>query len=205
MKKKDYPVFKTHFTKAEEKEELRKMLAGERHKPWIPSLFKARERAKMLTYRYNRTTPKQKKLRKAILKKLFGKIDGWIMVEPPFNCDYGSNIHAGKFFYMNYGCCILDCNRVEIGNNVMFGPCVQIYAVNHPLDAKERLTYEEIALPVKIGDNVWIGGGAIILPGVTIGANTTIGAGAVVTKSIPANVFAAGNPCRVIRKTKQNK
>jgi maltose O-acetyltransferase len=202
VKKKKEIFFKTKFTKAEEREEIRRMFAGLPHISWVPSLFKARKRAKMLTYRYNRTSPNQKKLRKDILKKLFGKTGSWIMVEPPFNCDYGSNIIAENFVYMNSGCCILDCNKVYIGKNVMFGPGVQVYAVNHPLDPKERLTYKEIALPVKIGDNAWIGGGAIILPGVTIGKNTTIGAGAVVTKDIPANVFAAGNPCKVIRKLK---
>lgn len=178
------------------------MYAGELHSPWSPNLYSMRSKAKKLCFKFNHTSIGKRKTRKAILKKLFGKTGKWVMAEPPFHCDYGCNISVGEMFYMNTGCVILDCNKVDIGDNVMFGPYVQIYAVNHPIDPEERIKYRMYALPVKIGDKVWIGGGAIILPGVTIGDNTTIGAGSVVTKSIPANVFAAGNPCRVIRKLK---
>ncbi|HEY9654713.1 MAG TPA: sugar O-acetyltransferase, partial [Crinalium sp.] len=113
--------------------------------------------------------------------------------------DYGSHITVGDRFYMNYGGVILDCNTVHIGNDVLCAPYVQIYTAYHPTDPTVRLTGRELAAPIRIGNNVWIGGGAIICPGVTIGDNTTIGAGSVVTKDIPANVVAVGNPCRVLR------
>lgn len=117
---------------------------------------------------------------------------------PPFHCDYGSNIFTGDKLYMNYGCVILDCNTVHIGENVLCAPCVQIYTAYHPTSQKLRLSGRELATPINIGNNVWIGGNAIICPGVTIGDNTTIDAGSVVVKDIPENVVA-GNPCRVIR------
>lgn len=198
-------IFKKKFTKAEQKEEMRKMYAGEPYIGGVPLLYEMRSKAKSLCFKFNQTKIGKRKTRMAILKKLFGKTGEWVMAEPPFHCDYGCNIRVGEWFYMNTGCVILDHNIVEIGDNVMFGPLVQIYAVNHPVDAKERMEYKMIGLPVKIGNKVWIGGGAIILAGVTIGDNTTIGAGSVVTKSIPANVFAAGNPCRVIRRLKTGK
>lgn len=116
-----------------------------------------------------------------------------------FFCDYGYNIEIGKNFYANHNCIILDVNKVKIGNNVMFAPNVQVYTATHPIDAEERVSGVEMGYAIKIGDNVWIGGGAIICPGVKIGENTTIAAGSVVTKDIPANVLAAGNPCRIIR------
>jgi maltose O-acetyltransferase len=134
------------------------------------------------------------------LKELFGKIGGAIEVEPPFHCDYGTNIFVGKNFYMNFGCVILDCAEVHIGDNVLCGPYTQIYTAHHPTDPRARLTRLELAHPVSIGNNVWIGGGVIICPGVTIGDNTTIGAGSVVTKDLPGNVIATGNPCRIIRR-----
>eukprot|EP01069_Polyplicarium_translucidae_P000708 Polyplicarium_translucidae@DN1362_c0_g1_i1.p2 len=114
-------------------------------------------------------------------------------------CDYGGNISFGNNFYANYGCVILDANCVTIGNNVKFGPNVQIYAATHPTSPKMRVAGLEMAYPIEIGDNVWLGGGTIVLAGVKIGSNSTIGAGSVVTRDIPANVVAAGNPCRVIR------
>jgi maltose O-acetyltransferase len=120
-----------------------------------------------------------------------------VEIEPPFYCDYGKNIYAGNRFYANYGCVILDCNRVTIGDDVLFGPYVQVYAASHPVDPVARRTRRELSAPVTIGHNVWIGGGVIILPGVTIGSGTTIGAGSVVTGDIPGNVVAAGNPCTV--------
>lgn len=121
-------------------------------------------------------------------------------LEPPFRCDYGSNIKVGKNFYTNFNCVILDVNTVTIGDNVLFAPNVQIYTAGHPLDVKGRVEDAiEFGYPITIGDNVWLGGGVIVCPGVNIGENTVIGAGSVVTKDIPANVVAAGNPCRVIR------
>jgi maltose O-acetyltransferase len=122
-----------------------------------------------------------------------------VTIEPPFYCDYGEHISIAENFFMNFGGIILDCNVVRIGANVQCGPSVQLLAATHPLAAAERIIGPELSAPITIGDNVWLGGGVIVCPGVTIGANTTIGAGSVVTRDIPANVFAAGNPCRVIR------
>ncbi len=130
------------------------------------------------------------------------KCKGRIHIEPPFYCDYGYNIEIDVNFYANFSRVILDVNKVVIGKNVMFGPMVQIYTASHPIIAEERIKGLELSKPITIGDNAWFGGGVIVCPGVTIGKNTTIGAGSVVTKDIPENVFAAGNPCRVIKKLK---
>ena len=119
--------------------------------------------------------------------------------KPPFYCDYGYNIKIGDVFFANFGCVILDVNRVEIGDNVLIGPNVQIYTATHPVDPAERLSLLETSKPIRIGNNVWIGGGSILCPGIRIGNNSSIGAGSVVTKDIPDNVVAVGNPCRVIR------
>jgi maltose O-acetyltransferase len=180
--------------------EREKMLAGELYNASDAELREARLRARRLTRAYNETTEIEGRERTAILKELLGGVAGAIGIEPPFYCDYGSNIYVGDNFYMNFGCVILDCNRVTIGKNVMCGPGVHIYAAHHPVKACERIKGPELASPVTIGDNVWIGGGAIICPGVTIGNNTTIGAGSVVVDDIPDNVLAVGNPCRVVRK-----
>jgi maltose O-acetyltransferase len=149
--------------------------------------------------RYNSTTEEQQEQRQQILQELFGKIGHTTSIVPPFHCDYGSNIFAGDRLYMNYACVILDCNPVHIGENVLCAPYVQIYTAYHPVEPEIRLSGRELAAPISIGNNVWIGGSAIICPGVTIGDNTTIGAGSVVVKDILENVVAAGNPCRVIR------
>jgi maltose O-acetyltransferase len=182
-----------------EKTEKQKMLAGELYLADDLELVADNKRASSLLRIYNSTTEEQQDQRKKILNELLGKVGEIISIVPPFHCDYGSNIYAGNGLYMNYGCVILDCNIVEIGENVLCAPYVQIYAAYHPTEPEIRLTGKELAAPVKIGNNVWIGGGAIICPGVTIGDNTTIGAGSVVIKDIPANVVAAGNPCRIIR------
>ncbi len=176
-----------------------KMLAGELYRAADPELVAERERARRLTRLYNATTEQQLQERRAILTELFGRIGPKMEIEPPFYCDYGCNIVAGDNLYMNFGCVILDCNRVEIGDNVLMAPYVQIYTAYHPTDPAIRLTGEELTAPVRIGHNVWIGGGSILCPGVTIGDNTTIGAGSVVTSDVPTNVVAAGNPCRVLR------
>lgn len=175
------------------------MLAGQLYEAWDPELVALRQRARRLTREYNQTTEEEAPRREALLKALFGTTGERLTIEPPFYCDYGVNIHVGENFFMNFDCAILDCARVEIGRNVMCGPKVQIYTATHPVDAAERVKGPELARPVIIGDNVWIGGGAIICPGVTIGANTTIAAGSVVIRDIPANVVAGGNPCRVLR------
>jgi maltose O-acetyltransferase len=179
--------------------EKQKMLAGELYLAEDPELIADNKRASRLLRMYSATTEEQQEQRKQILQELLGKVGDKIFIVPPFHCDYGSNIYAGNGLYMNYGCVILDCNRVEIGENVLCAPYVQIYTAYHPIEPEIRLSGRELAAPIKIGNNVWIGGSAIICPGVTIGDNSTIGAGSVVVKDIPANVVAAGNPCRIIR------
>ena len=179
--------------------EKQKMLAGVLYLAADAELSAERQRARRLTRAYNATTEDDEAVRQNMLAELFGKVGAGISVEPPFRCDYGYNIRVGDNFYANYGCIILDCNAVNIGDNVLLAPNVQIYAAYHPVAPEDRLTGRELAAPVTIGNNVWIGGGVIICPGVTIGDNTTIGAGSVVTRDIPDGVFAAGNPCRIIR------
>ncbi|MGE5591703.1 MAG: sugar O-acetyltransferase [Bacillota bacterium] len=180
------------------KTEREKMLAGELYDSSDPELVALRLRARRLTRQYNATTEEEAERRAEILRELFGAV-GSATIEPTFRCDYGGNIRVGRNLYMNFDCVILDCAAVEIGDNVMAGPGVHIYTAYHPLQAAERVKGPELAAPVRIGDNVWLGGGVIVCPGVTIGSNTTIGAGSVVTRDVPDNVFAAGNPCRVIR------
>lgn len=179
--------------------EKQKMLAEELYLASDPELAAESLRAARLLQCYNQTPPDDRDQRTEILRQLLGEVGEAPQIVPPFHCDYGSHIRLGDRFYMNTGGVILDCNRVTIGDDVLCGPLVQIYAAYHPVDPAIRLTGRELAAPIEIGNNVWIGGGAIICPGVTIGNNTTIGAGSVVTKDIPANVVAVGNPCRVIR------
>ncbi|PSB32676.1 sugar O-acetyltransferase [Stenomitos frigidus] len=181
------------------KTEKQKMLAGELYLANDPELRAENKRACRLLRLYNQTTETEQHRRFQTLQALFGAIGEKPQIVPPFHCDYGSNITVGDRFYMNYGGVILDCNTVHIGNDVLCAPYVQIYTAYHPTDPTVRLTGRELAAPIRIGNNVWIGGGVIICPGVTIGDNTTIGAGSVVVKDIPANVVAVGNPCRVLR------
>lgn len=146
-------------------------------------------------------TGRQEKMQ--LVQELFAYAGEGAYVETPFYCDYGCNIRVGKNFFCNYDCVFLDCGPITIGDNVMLGPKVALYAVNHPIDPVVRSTGYDFPEPITIGSNVWIGGSAVVCPGVTIGDNTVIGAGSVVTKDIPANVVAAGNPCRVIRPVTQ--
>lgn len=180
--------------------EKEKMLSGQFYNPYVEPLSGERAKARALAHAFNMTGPDETEKRVALLSQLINGAKGSI-IEPPFRCDYGYNIHVGENFYANFGCVMLDCNTIKIGNNVLLGPNVQLYTPIHPLKAEERLKVRGIqkAAPIVIGDNVWLGGGVIVCPGVTIGENTTIGAGSVVTKDIPANVFAAGNPCKVIK------
>ena len=182
-----------------ENTEKQKMLAGELYYAADAELVTERLRTRYMTRLYNATTEQEQQRRSQLLRELLGTVGSSIEIEPPFYCDYGYNIHAGDGFYMNFGCVILDCCPVHIGNKVLCGPSVQIYTATHPTDPEARLSGLEFAIPVRIGNNVWIGGGAIICPGVTIGDNTTIAAGSVVVKDIPASVVAGGNPCRVIK------
>lgn len=166
--------------------------------PLEPELVAARKRAKTLCQQLNALRADQTKARKPIYQQLFGQVSS-AYIEPNFFCDYGTNIFLGERFYANHNCIILDVARVEIGNRVMFGPNVQLYATTHPLDPVERATGKELCAAITIGDDCWIGGGAIILAGVNIGEKSVIGAGSIVTGDIPAGVVAVGNPCKVIR------
>lgn len=179
--------------------EKEKMLNQEYYLNWDKELEKERERAKDLLFDFNHTRPSEGTKRSQIIKQLFYSVGENVWIEPPFSCDYGYNITVGDNFYANTNCTILDCAKVTIGNHVLLGPNVGLYTPNHAIDVNERNVGYEQSLPITIGDNVWIGGSVTILPGVTIGENTIIGAGSVVTKDIPANVIAAGVPCRVIR------
>jgi len=181
------------------KTEKEKMLSGNPYFANGKELFLERQQAKELVFEFNNLPPKELKPRIEIIKKLFGKTEKGLYIEPPFRCDYGYNISVGKNFYSNYNCTILDCAPVTIGDNVMFAPNVSIFTAGHPIHFEKRNSGIEYAFPVSIGDNVWIGGNVVINPGISIGKNTVIGSGSVVTKDIPDNVIAAGNPCKIIR------
>ena len=180
-------------------EEKQKMLAGELYNALDPLLIRERVNARRLTRQYNLSTETELNKRNIILKELLGKLSLGVYIEPDFRCDYGYNIFLGEGVFLNFGCVFLDVNTITIGDQTMVGPYVQFYTATHPLDAEKRCEGPELGKPITIGSKCWIGGGVIINPGVTIGDNTTIGAGSVVTKDIPANVFAAGNPCKVIK------
>lgn len=179
--------------------EKEKMLAGELYDPLDPQLCAERRRARLLFKAFNDTSDDQQEERAAILRELIPATGEGLWIEPPFYCDYGGNITLGDKVFFNFNCVVLDVAPVVIGSRVMFGPAVQIYAGTHPLSAAVRKAGLEFGKPVEIGDDVWVGGGTTICPGVRIGARTVIGAGSVVTKGIPDGVLAAGNPCRVIR------
>ena len=183
-----------------------KMLDGESYTSLDEKLTEEREWAKDMLFEFNGLRPSLRDKREQIIRRLFGKVGKNCWIESPFNCDYGYNITVGDNFYTNTNCCILDCAKVTIGNNVWIGPNVGIYTPEHAFDPEERAAGYEHALPVVIQDNVWLCGGVTITGGVTIGAGSIIGAGAVVVKDIPCGVIAAGNPARVIRKiTPQDK
>ena len=156
-------------------------------------------RSRRLTRQYNATREDEGDRRRALLEELFGSVGEGAHVEPPLHCDYGCNVHAGARFFANFGLIVLDECRVAIGDNVMIGPRVSLCCAGHPIDAAVRTSGLEYGKPITIGNNVWIGAHTVVNPGVTIGDNTVIGSGSVVTKDVPANVVAAGNPCRVLR------
>lgn len=178
--------------------EEEKMLAGELYAAFDPALLAARTRAKRLLHRLNVTEYLLTDAARLVLTELLPHAGENLYIEPPFHCDYGSNIYCGNNVYFNVNCVVLDAARVTIGSNVLFGPGVQLYAATHPIDAVVRRTLE-LAQPISIGDDCWLGGGAIVCPGVTIGAGCVIGAGSVVTKDVPAYSLAVGNPARVVR------
>jgi maltose O-acetyltransferase len=178
--------------------ERQKMVAGELYDPLDPELVAARARARDLCQTLNGTRESEHEERRRILRELFGAGGDTVWMQPPFFCDYGSNIELGERVFFNFNCVVLDVCPVRIGSFTLFGPGVQIYTPMHPLNAKLRRE-QEFGKPVEIGADVWVGGAAIILPGVSIGSRAVIGAGSVVTRDIPAGVFAAGNPCRVVR------
>ena len=179
--------------------EKEKMLSGEMYDAADPQLTEERRRARDLCKSLNESHDSEQELRERITRKLFGSAGDAIWIEPPFYCDYGANITLGSKVFFNFNCVILDPAPVTIGSNVLFGPAVQICTATHPMRASERRTWREFARPIEIGSDVWIGAGAIICPGVRIAARSVIGAGSVVTRDISADVFASGNPCRVIR------
>jgi len=180
------------------KTEYQKMLAGELYDAGEEELFLLRVKARDWMHGYNQSVY-DKKNRTKLLEKIGCKIGSNIDIQSPFFIDYGCHIEVGDNFFANFNCVFLDCNFIKIGDNVFMGPNVQLYAAHHPIIASERIKGPELASPITIGNNVWIGGGTIICAGVTIGDNTTIGAGSIVVKNIPANVVAVGNPCKVIK------
>lgn len=179
--------------------EKEKMLSGQLYNPADPVLESERIQARSITRLYNQTIETDMEKRTTFLKELFGSTGKDLYIEPSFRCDYGYNIHVGENFYANFNCVILDVCEVSIGDNCFIAPGVHIYTATHPLNARERISGTEYGKPVTIGNNVWIGGGAIINPGIRIGDNTVIASGSVVTKDVPSNVVVGGNPARILK------
>ena len=176
-----------------------RMLAGQLYDVSDPELVAMRLRARRLTHAYNHSGPDDRTERTRWLGELLGALGDGVVIEPPFHCDYGVHIRIGAGVYVNFGCVVLDCSTVEIGAGTQIAPRVVISAATHPVDPDHRRRGSEMAFPVAIGRNVWIGAGAVIGAGVTIGDDTTIGAGSIVLKDVPPRVLAAGTPCRVVR------
>ncbi|MEN7551535.1 sugar O-acetyltransferase [Rapidithrix thailandica] len=189
--------------------EKQKMLKGEVYNSRDPELIEVYHKARQLMQAYNQLDSRNMEKREALLKELLEKVEQGVWIEAPFYCDYGEHISIGKNTFVNTNCMFLDNNKITIGDNVLIGPYVQIYTAGHPLKAEKRIRHEEageenasyltFTKPVSIGNNSWVGGNTVIMPGVRIGQNVTIGAGSVVTKDIPDDVLAFGNPCKVIR------
>lgn len=178
---------------------LERMLAGQLYRAGDPELAALRVHARDTVHAVSTLTPSQREQRTALFRSLFGTMGEDCAVLPPFLCDYGCNIHAGARLFVNFGCIVLDCARVDIGDDVQIATAVQIITATHPLDPEERMSGWEMAHPVRIGHRAWIGAGAILLPGVTVGDDAVVGAGAVVTRDVAARTVVAGNPARVIR------
>jgi maltose O-acetyltransferase len=180
------------------KTEREKMLAGELYDASDPGLLQDRIRARNLCQILNSTREQETEIRRSLFLQIFGKGGDTVRLQTPFFCDYGSHIELGQRVFFNFNCTLLDVCKIVIGDDCQFGSGVQIVTPLHPLDAALR-RQQEYGAPISIGADVWVGSGAIILPGVTIGARTVVGAGSVVTKNLPENVLAVGNPCRVVR------
>jgi galactoside O-acetyltransferase/maltose O-acetyltransferase len=176
-----------------------RMLAGLPYKAWLDGLSEERMENKKKIYEFNHCNPEEKEKSDELIRGILGRTGKNINVEAPFHCDYGKNIEVGENFFANYNCTILDVGKVVIGDNAQFAPNVAIYTAGHPIHPESRNTGYEYGISITIGNNVWLGGNVVINPGVHIGNNVVIGAGSVVTKDIPDNVIAVGNPCRVIR------
>lgn len=176
-----------------------KMLKGELYNALDPELMSARKKTRILLKQFNASVGEDFEVTLNVLTKILGKKGNNSWIEPPFYCDYGNNIYLGNNVYFNFNCIILDPAEVHIGNNTIFGPNVQIYTATHPLESAERRKGLELAKPITIGSDVWVGGSAIINPGVKIGSRSIIGSGSVVTRDVPEGVIAVGNPCKVIR------
>jgi maltose O-acetyltransferase len=185
------------------KTEKEKMIAGELYDPLDKQLVEDRLRTRLLIKELNDTREDEVEERGRVLKELIPNAGEGLWLQPPFYCDYGYNMRVGERVFFNFNCVVLDVSMVTIGSRTLFGPNVQIYTATHPMNHQERASGVEYAKPIVIGEDVWVGGSAVICPGVTIGDRAVIGAGSVVTKDIPSDVFAAGNPCRVIRSLKE--
>ena len=175
------------------------MLAGEFYRPGDPEIEGDQAATKAWLVRYNAALAESPIVRRALLAERFGSVGGGAVIRPPFHCDYGFNIHLGRDVFLNFGCVILDVVAVRIGEGTQIGPAVQIYAADHPRDPATRRSGLEFGRPVQIGEHVWIGGGAIILPGITIGDGAVVGAGSVVTRDVPAGATVVGSPARLVR------
>ncbi len=195
--------------------ELEKCLAGQIYDCHAPIFLEYKAKTRRLLGKYHMLQYEQKEEKRQILLEMLGSVGKNVSIGAPFICDYGCHIHIGNNVSINMNCTLVDCNKITIGSNTLIASNVQMYTSTHPVELEERLTpnWDErsgeyfcrtYALPITIGEGVWIGGGAIILPGVTIGNGSVIGAGSVVTKDIPANVVAVGNPCKVIREINNN-
>lgn len=180
--------------------EYEKMISGELYNANDAELTQMRIKVRSLLTEINQSVQDVREgARLELCRKLFGKLGKGLWLQPPFYCDYGINIELGENVYFNFNCVLLDVAKIKIGSYVLMGPNVQIYTAGHPLDAQKRRDSQEFGKPVTIGDDVWIGGGAILCPGITVGAKSVIGAGAVVTKDVPPGVVVAGNPAKVIK------
>ena len=182
-----------------EKTEKNKMLAGELYRAGDRELLVERRRAQEVLAQYNETPDDGKDLRNALLRDFLGAVGEGTVVLPTFTCDYGYNISLGRNVFINHHCTFLDCAPIVIGDDVQIGPAVQLYTAQHPIDAKVRRSGLESAIPIRIGNDVWIGGGALVLPGVTIGDRSVIGAGSIVVHHVPPDSVVVGNPARIVR------